>query len=308
VSEDALATSREQLLASLPFPVFVPVDPRDIGPGLAGGPAATPDPAPDPDPVPDPGPGPTPDPEPAGPNLVRGQSPDGVIATLTITRRVAPEWVREAVEDDPTVLRFVAPTTGGLPENGKTRQVSVSWADIDGDGRRDGHLYRIDNGNDHDVTISVRFANGSMLPGSATVAGDSSAFIWVPITAGATLQFLGTDSAGEAIDWTRAINTQNQSDMRTTTVTRNAWAGEVHEATAGEDVFLFRPGEGVDAILGYDPRQDSVVLPTGTAAQVVSISGTAGLLVGGTNREGIVFDGIAWAPTLTLGDLNVIFA
>jgi hypothetical protein len=64
----------------------------------------------------------------------------------------------------------------------------------------------------------------------------------------------------------------------------------------------------VDAIRLYDPGQDSVVLPTGTAAQVVSIGGTAGLLVGGTNREGIVFDGLAWSPTLTLTDLNVIFA
>ncbi len=294
VSEDALATPQEQLLASLPFPAFVPIDATPPGPTPPDGPET--------------GPGPGPGVETPPPNIITGESAAGVIATLTITRRVAPEWVREAVEDDPSIVRFVAETTAGLPENGKTRQVSVSWADIDGDGRRDGHLYRIDNGNDHDVTISVRFANGATLPGSATVAGDSSAFIWVPITAGATLQFLGTDSFGQAIDWTRAINTQNQSDTRTTTVTRNAWAGEVHEATAGEDVFLFGPGEGVDAILGYDPREDSVVLPAGTAAQLVSISGTAGLLVGATNREGIVFDGIAWSQALTLTDLNVIFA
>lgn len=288
VSEDALATPREQLLASLPFPAFVPVDPAAGvgGGGGSGGPGV----------------------EPPPPNVITGESAAGVIATLTITRRAAPDWVREAVEDDPTVVRFIAAADAGLPADGMTRQVSVAWADIDGDGRRDGHLYRIDNANDLDVTVSVRFANGAMLPGSATVAGDSAGFVWVPITAAATLQFLGLDAEGEAIAWTRAINTQNQSDMRTTTVTRSAWAGEEHEATAGQDVFLFGPGQGVDAIRLYDPGQDSVVLPTGTAAQVVSIGGTAGLLVGGTNREGIVFDGLAWSPTLTLADLNVIFA
>jgi hypothetical protein len=140
------------------------------------------------------------------------------------------------------------------------------------------------------------------------VAGDSAGFIWVPIRSAATLQFLGLDADGEAIDWMRDVNTQNTTDMRTTTVSRSAWAGEVHEATAGEDVFLFGPGQGVDAILGYDPGQDSVVLPAGTAAQVVSIQGRAGLLVGATNREGIVFDGLAWSPTLALSDLNVVFA
>lgn len=288
VSEDALATSREQLLASIPFPAFVPVDPTADGGGTPGGPG--------------------PEIEAPPPNIVIGESAAGIIATLTITRRAAPDWVRDAVADDPSLVRFIADTTAAMPADGLTRQVSIAWADIDGDGVRDGHLYRIDNANDLDVTVSIRFAGGAMLPGSATVGGDSAGFIWVPIRSAATLQFLGLDAEGEAIDWMRDINTQNATDMRTTTVTRNAWAGEVHEATAGEDVFLFGPGQGVDAIRGYDPGQDSVVLPTGTAAQVVSISGTAGLLVGATNREGIVFDGIAWSPTLTLTDLNVLFA
>jgi hypothetical protein len=288
VSDDLLATAREQLLASLPLPAFVPVEPPLPGAAAPAGPGGAGDVTP---PV----------------TIFAGESAAGVIATLSITRRVAPDWVREAVADDTGIVRFIAPAAAGLPADGLTRQVSIAWADIDGDGVRDGHLYRIDNANDLAVTVSVRFAGGPVLPGSATVAGDSAAFIWVPITAGATLQFFGHDAAGAAIEWARDINTQNTADMLTTTVFRTAWAGEVHEATAGPDRFLFGPGQGVDAIRGYDPGEDSVVLPAGTAAQVVSINGTAGLLVGPTNQEGIVFDGIAFSPTLTLADLNVIF-
>ncbi len=302
-ANNLLAQPREQDLASLPFPPFElgANNPRGAGPAaFPPGPGV-----PDPDPGPgDPGPG---DPAPF-PNHIFGSSGDGIIATLTVTRRVAPSWVIEAVEDDPLSVQFVAQTTGGLPANGSTRQVSIAWADLDADGIRDGHLYRIDNGNDLAVTFQVRIVGGALLSGSATVDGNSSAFVWLPLTGSATVQFLGTDATGAAISWLRDINTQNQTDMRTTTVTRAAWAGEMLEATDGEDVFHFAPGQGVDAILGYDPRQDSILLSPGTAVQVIDIAGTAGLLVGPTNREGIVLDGIAYSSGLTLADLNVIFA
>lgn len=277
-----LVAPREQDLASLPFPAFVPVD------GTADAAAVPGDPPPP-------------------PTIHTGESAAGVIATLTITRRVAPDWVTSAVGDDRENVQLITATTAGLPADGLTRQVAIAWADLDGDGVRDGHLYRIDNANDLAVTVQVRFAGGALLPGSATVAGDSAAFIWVPITAAATLQFLGNDAAGDAIAWTRSINTQNTTDMTTTTVRRAAWAGETHQAGPGEDVVLFGPGEGVDAILGYDLGQDSVRLAAGTAARVVDVSGTAALLVGPTNREGLVFDGIAYSASLTLDDLNVVF-
>jgi hypothetical protein len=277
-----LVAPREQDLASLPFPAFVATD------GTAE-PAAVPGDPPPP------------------PTFHVGESAAGVIATLTITRRVAPEWVTSAVNDDPASVQFIAATTAGLPADGLTRQVAIAWADLDGNGVRDGHLYRIDNANDLAVTVQVRFAGGTLLPGSATVAGDSAAFIWVPLAAAATLQFLGTDAGGDAIAWTRATNTQNTTDMTTTTVRRSAWAGETHQAGPGEDVVLFGPGQGVDAILSYDTGQDSVRLATGTAARVVDVAGTAALLVGPTNREGLVFDGIAYTASLTLDDLNVVF-
>lgn len=272
-----LVAPREQDLASLAFPPFVPVDP------------VTEQAAPPP------------------PTIHSGETSAGVIATLTITRRVAPDWVTGAVADDPGVVQVIAATTAGLPAGGLTRPVSIAWADLDGNGVRDGHLYRIDNANEAAVTVQVRFAGGALLPGSATVAGDSAAFIWVPLARAATLQFLGSDAEGDAIAWTRSTNTQNTTDMTVTTVRRAAWAGETHEAGAGEDVFLFGPGEGVDAILGYDPGQDSVRLAAGTAARVVDVAGTAALLVGPTNREGLVFDGIGYSASLTLGDLNVVF-
>jgi hypothetical protein len=277
-----LVAPREQDLASLPFPAFVATDATAEPPIVPGEPAPP-------------------------PTIHAGETAAGVIATLTITRRVAPEWVTSAVGDDRGTTQVIAATTSGLPDDGLTRQVSIAWADLDGDGVRDGHLYRIDNANDLAVTVQVRFAGGALLPGGATVAGDSAAFIWVPLAAAATLQFLGTDSAGDAIAWTRATNTQNTTDMTTTTVRRSAWAGETHQAGPGEDVVLFGPGEGVDAILGYDTGQDSVHLAAGTTARVVDVAGTAALLVGPTNREGLVFDGIAYSASLTLDDLNVVF-
>lgn len=288
VTADALAAAQDPLLAIfLTLPGPTPTDLASLEAGATAPTGATTVPA---------------------ANVVEGVSAEGAIATLTITRRVAPDWVRDAVADDPGVVRFLAAATAALPDAGRTSQVSVAWADIDGDGRRDGHLYRIDNANTLAVTVSVRFGQGEMLPGSATVAGGTAGLVWVPIDAPAALRFLGSDAAGAPIDWISSVGTQAATDMRSTTVTRTAWAGEVHAATAGRDVFLFGPGQGVDAILGYDPDEDSVVLPAGTTAQVVSISGTAGLLVGGTNREGIVFDGIAWSPALAPGDLNVLFA
>jgi hypothetical protein len=274
-----LVAPREQSLATLPFPPFVPVD--------AALPSAGPEQPP--------------------PTIHSGESAAGVIATLTITRRIAPDWVVDAVGDDPRTVQFIAAATAGLPADGLTRPVSIAWADLDGDGVRDGHLYRIDNANDLAVTVQVRFATGALLPGSATVAGDSAAFIWVPLAAAATLRFQGLDTEGDAIAWTRSTNTQNGTDMTVTTVRRAAWAGETHQAGLGEDVILFGPGEGVDAVLGYDPGQDSVRLAAGTAARVVDVAGTAALLVGPTGREGIVFDGIGYAASLTLADLNVIF-
>ncbi len=277
-----LVSPREQDLANIPFAPFVPVDAPPEPQALPGEP-------------------------PPPPTIHNGASAAGVIATLTITRRIAPDWVTDAVGDDPGTVQFIAATTAALPADGQTRQVSIAWADLDGDGVRDGHLYRIDNANDAAVTVQIRFAGGALLPGSATVAGDSAAFIWVPLDAAATLAFQGTDSAGDSIAWTRDTNTQNTTDMTVATVRRAAWAGETHQAGPGEDVFLFGAGQGVDAILGYDPAQDSVRLAAGTAARVVDVAGTAALLVGTTNREGIVFDAITYSAALTLDDLNVVF-
>ncbi|WP_144299676.1 hypothetical protein [Elioraea rosea] len=294
---------REQDLASLPFPPFVvgTNNPGGAGQGGFGGGPTSPGPT---------GPGPTdpgPEPDPV-PTLFFGTSSEGIIATLTVTRRVAPSWVVEAVADDPSSVQVIAPTTASLPGPGSTRQVSIAWADLDGDGLRDGHLYRIDNAGALAVTLEVQIVGGADLPGSAMVDANSSAFVWVPLSAAATVRFSGTDASGDPIAWLRDVNTQNTTDMRTTTVTRAAWVGEMHEATEGEDVFHFGPGQGVDGIRLYDPGQDSILLDAGTAARVVDIAGTTGLLVGPTNREGIVLDGIAYNPALTLTDLNVLFA
>ncbi len=339
VAGDELAGPRDQLLATLPVPAFVPIDPpialpfATAAPPIAGpGPGTPPDlpgwflpPGPDPTPPPPdptppgppgwflpPGPDPTPPldppPSPAPPNVVQGTSSGGSIAFTTI----APDWLIQAVSGNPGVIqvaRLTSPAPAGAQPNDA---VSLGWADLDGDGSHDGHLFRVDNDTGFTVTFFFQEVRSSFpslvgLPGTAAVPANTSAEIWIPLTSPVTLRFNGSGVGGPRV-FQEAAASWSSTDLGSPTTQRIATAGETLFATAAPDVFVFAPGGGVDRIVGYDPADDAIELPTGTVTQIVALQeGTVALLVGAGGAEGIMFDGIAWTPSLTLSDLGVTF-